>query len=190
MKKLIGIIAATALAATIAAPAAAAPDKKGSTTVTVSPITKSVLAEAPILRPGSLAGTREVDSEVVPSVKFGIVGNVKRISFDPLKGVIKHVGGVALDTTAFPDGVNDSSLRLRNFWIDLNAGEVTGLVEGIGRAPLFEFAASTDCETNEVQLAFTTAASDVVTGDPNAIAGAWAGCAAVDLNTDFPARGR
>jgi hypothetical protein len=169
MKKLIGIAAATALAAAIAAPAAAAPSNKGATDIRPSDITTSVFVQ--VLKPST-------------GLSFGIVGN-------PAKGPIKHVGGIAIDTTAFPDGVNDSFLQLRNFWIDVPAGEVTGLVEGIGRAPLFDFGnnAAENCVSGEVELVFTEEASAVITGSPTAIEGAWAACATVNLNEDFPPRG-
>jgi hypothetical protein len=157
MKKLIGIIAATALAATIAAPAAAAPEKKGTTFVVPSATTESVLEG--VLKPGKLSDK---------GAGFGIVGNTK-------KGPIKHVGGLAVDASG---GVGDSYLELRNFWI--GKGVITGEVEGIGRAPLFNF--DTTDELDNVTLTFTDAASMVIVGDLSLTApGITAGVASIEL---------
>ena len=119
MKRLIGIIAATALAATIAVPAAAAPDKKGVTQIDIAGTATLEVFEG-ILRPGKVDGT---------VAKFRIVGN-------PNKGVIKHVGGLAIDGSA--GFLADDFLKIRNFWIDPEAGTISGIVEGFGRADLFE----------------------------------------------------
>jgi hypothetical protein len=157
MKKLIGIIAATALTAAIAAPVAAAPSNKGTTYVVPSTTTASVL-EA-VLKPGSLGAK---------GAGFGIVGN-------PSKGVIKHVGGLAVDGSAGILG--DSFLELRNFWI--GDGVVTGDVENFGRAPLFTFDPA-DAADLIVTLKFTETASLAVVGS-NAIAGMDAGVATIEL---------
>jgi hypothetical protein len=148
------LAAAGLVAAGIAAPAGAAPSNKGTTTVAPSAVTGSVLEG--VLKPGSLSSAGAV---------FGIVGK-------PSSGVIKHVGGLAVDGSA---GIlNDSYLELRNFWIDTKNSVVSGDVENFGRADLFDVDLSTGV------LTFTDTASLAIVGS-TAIAGLEAGTATVDV---------
>ncbi len=142
MRKSAGIAALAAaglMAAGVAAPSAAAPAKKGTTYVAPSEATGSVLEG--VLKPGSLGAM---------GAAFGIVGN-------PDKGIIKHVGGLAIDGS---EGIlEDSYLEIRNFWIDPAAGVVTGDVENLGRAPLFTLAnVNVDGSTITATLEFTATA--------------------------------
>ena len=148
------LAAAGLVAAGIAAPAGAAPSNKGTTTVAPSATTLMVLKG--VLNPGSLGDDGAV---------FGIVGK-------PSSGVIKHVGGLAVDGSA---GIlNDSYLELRNFWIDTENSVVSGDVENFGRADLFDVDLSTGV------LTFTDTASLAIVGS-DAIEGAVAGTAMVDV---------
>jgi hypothetical protein len=148
--------AAAALAATaVAAPAAAAPSNKGTTYVVPSALTGIVLEE--VLKPGSLGEM---------GAGFGIVGN-------PSKGTIKHVGGLAVDGSA---GIlEDDYLELRNFWIELSEGVISGDVENFGRADLFTFTPNPD---GSVTLFFTETASAAIVGSGD-IAGQVAGTATI-----------
>ncbi len=153
----LAVAAATALAAgAVAAPATAAPSKKGTTFVVPSELTDSVLED--VLKPGSLGDK---------GAGFGIVGN-------PASGTIKHVGGLAVDGSA---GIlEDDFLELRNFWIELSDGVVSGDVENFGRADLFTFTPNVD---GSVTLFFTETASLAVVGS-GAITGAEAGTATIE----------
>ena len=134
------VVAATAL------PASAAPQNKGTTFFDPSPITESVLLG--------------VTNPVTPSgdfVGFGVVGN-------PKDGTIEHVGGLVVYSPFL-----DRELNLKNFTIDLNSGDVTGLVPGFGRVPLFTL--------DGLTLLFTETASTVLVGDES-LAGLEAGFAA------------
>jgi hypothetical protein len=157
--------AAGLAAAAVAAPAAAAPSAKGSTTIVPSATTLSVFEG--VLRPGSLDAS-------VPSVTYGITGN-------PASGTVRHVGGLAIDGSAGILG--DSFLEIRNFWIDTNAGTVSGDVEGVGRAVLFTLdnvAVSNGGKTITATLEFTDLASQAAIGS-TAISGTSAGTATVSL---------
>ena len=137
-----------------------APDKKGTTYVVPSATTISVLQE--VLKPGELDATK--------GAAFRIVGN-------PSKGTIKHVGGLEVDGSA---GIlSDSTLKLRNFRIEVAEGLVTGNVEGFGKAPLFTFDPA-DAADLEVTLFFTETASLAIVGT-TAIEGVDAGVATIDL---------
>jgi len=112
----VALVGAAALAAAaFAAPAQAAPNRKGNTEIIPNATLTSLLvsADAPVT-PGDAGG-----------VEFGIVGN-------PNKGVIKHVGGITINT------LTGGQLELSNFWIDLEAGTVSADVEGLGRLDLFD----------------------------------------------------
>jgi hypothetical protein len=153
MRKTTGIVAALAaagLAAGAVVPAAAAPSSKGTTYVVPSAITASVLQG--VAKPGSLGDM---------GAAFGIVGN-------PSSGVIKHVGGLFVYSPA-----SDSTLELRNFWIDTEEGVVSGVVNDSFRADLFEV-------DGAGVLTFTSTASNAIVGS-DAIAGAEAGTATVDM---------
>jgi hypothetical protein len=149
--------AAAALAATaVAAPAAAAPKNKGTTFVAPSDVTASVLVD--VLRPGSLGDK---------GAGFGIVGN-------PASGTIKHVGGLSVNGSA---GIlMDADLELRNFWIEVADGVVSGDVENFGRADLFTFEAN---DEGSFDLFFTETASLAVIGT-DGIEGEFAGTASIE----------
>jgi hypothetical protein len=148
------VASAGLIAAAMAAPVSAAPSNKGTTTVAPSDVTVSVLKG--VLKPGSLGDS---------GAMFGIVGN-------PSSGVIKHVGGLAVNGTAGILG--DPYLELRNFWIDTNTSVVSGDVENFGRAPLF----NVDLKTGV--LTFTLTASLAIVGS-DGIAGDVAGTATVNV---------
>lgn len=152
--------AAAALAATaVAAPAAAAPKNKGTTFVAPSALTAGVLVD--VLRPGSLGAM---------GAGFGIVGN-------PASGTIKHVGGLSVNGSA---GIlMDADLELRNFWIEVSDGIVSGDVENFGRADLFTFDPE-DAADGVVTLLFTETASLAVVGNPG-ITGLEAGTASITM---------
>jgi hypothetical protein len=144
---------ATALLASGATSALAAPDKKGTTTVAPSAVTASVLQ-------GLTGPARLTDAGAV----FGIVGNAK-------KGVIKHVGG--LTVAELDPATAATSVNLSNFWIDTTTGTVSAVVDGGARADVFAVGAGG-------ALTFTAIASQAVTGS-DALTGAAAGVATVDL---------
>lgn len=148
------VASAGLMAAAMAAPVGAAPSNKGTTTVAPSDITVSVLKG--VLKPGSAGSSGAV---------FGIVGN-------PSSGVIKHVGGLAVNGSAGILG--DDYLELRNFWIDTNTSVVSGDVENFGRAPLF------DVDLKTGVLTFTVTASLAIVGS-DGIAGDVAGTATVNV---------
>ena len=107
-------LAAMAVVATMALPAAAAPENKGTTFIAPSEITASVLVD--VINPFTAQDGY---------VGFGVVGN-------PTDGTIEHVGGLVVYSPYL-----DTNLKLKNFTIDLTSGEITALVPSIGRAPLF-----------------------------------------------------
>lgn len=133
--------------------AQAAPRAKGTTTVTPSALTASVLQ--------GLTGPAELGSQ---GAVFGITGN-------PDRGVIKHVGG--LRVAELDPATAATSLTLSNFWIDTRSATVSALVNDGARAVVFAVGA-------DGTLTFTDAASRAVTGS-GAITGAVAGVAHVAL---------
>ena len=155
------VASAGLLAAAMAVPVGAAPSSKGTTTVAPSGTTVSVLKG--VLRPGSLGDG---------GAMFGITGN-------PSSGVIKHVGGLAINGSA---GVlADPYLEIRNFWINTKTGFVSGDVENLGRADLFELSnvkISGDGSMITATLLFTATASAAVGVD---VTGTDAGTATVVL---------
>lgn len=142
-------VAATATSANAATPSGKA---KGYTSVTLT-----ADAAAAILGPlggGVLKpGTVNLSSG---SVGFPIVGNGKG-------GVIKHTGGLSFS--------GDSTVVIRNFWIDTNTWQLTAntFVNGqfVARAAIFDVNSST------LQVTLTAfaagALSDLVLGSPGAI---------------------
>jgi hypothetical protein len=133
--------------------AQAAPRAKGTTTVTPSALTASVLQ--------GLTGPAELGAQ---GAVFGITGN-------PGSGVIKHVGGIRV--AELDPATAATSLTLSNFWIDTQAGTVSALVNDAVRAVVFAVG-------SDGTLTFTDAASRAVTGS-GAITGAVAGVAHVAL---------
>lgn len=160
-RTILAATAAVALAATaFAAPVAAGPNNKGTTFVVPSETTASVLQR--VLKPGKL--------DEAKGAAFRIVGN-------PSKGSIKHVGGLQVDGSA---GIlADSTLKLRNFRIEVTEGLVTGNVEGFGKAPLFTFDPA-DAADLEVTLFFTETASLAIVGN-DSIEDVVAGVATIEL---------
>lgn len=115
LTKSLALASASLLTATVVAlPASAAPSQKGNTEIIPNDTLASLLVsvEDPF-QGGELGG-----------VEFGIVGN-------PSKGVVKHVGGITITTLA------GAELELRNFWIDLDAGTVSAIVNDGDRLTLF-----------------------------------------------------
>jgi hypothetical protein len=110
MRKITILALAAALVAAMAAPAMAAPRAKGFTAIDVAPLIGLGAVDG-LAQPASLDGT---------VVSFGIVGN-------PKDGTIEHVGGAVV-----------LGVTLRNFTIDLNNGNVSGIVPGLGRVVLFD----------------------------------------------------
>lgn len=115
----VALAAATALAA-VSVPAAAAPNSRGATEIVPNDTLASLLV-------GVEKPFTDRDGDRAP--EFGIVGN-------PSSGLVKHVGGITIDTPA------SGELTLRNFWIDLDAGTVSADVStadaSLGRLDLFE----------------------------------------------------
>lgn len=145
----VALVGAAALAAaTFAAPAQAAPNRKGNTEIIPNATLTSLLvsADAPVT-PGDAGG-----------VEFGIVGN-------PRKGVVRHVGGITIDT------LTGGQLSLRNFWIDTQAGTVSAEVDGIGRLELFEL--------DGLTLELNATASGAIAGDASLV-----GVPVADANID------
>lgn len=157
------VASAGLLAAAMAAPAGAAPSKKGMTTIVPNDTTLSVLKA--VLAPGSAA----MDGEDVTAA-FGITGN-------PASGVIKHVGGLAIDGSA---GITkDSYLEIRNFWI--KGTSVSGDVENVGRVDLFTLSGvQVTGSTITATLNFTAVASLAAVGSTD-LEGDPAGTATVVL---------
>lgn len=115
MKRWITTALATMLVvATMAGPAAAVPSDKGTTYITPSAITASVLVD--VTNPFTANGG---------AVGFGVVGN-------PADGTVEHVGGLVVYSPAL-----DRNLSLKNFTIDLTDASVSALVPGFGRVTLF-----------------------------------------------------
>lgn len=112
----VALVGAAALAATtFAAPATAAPNRKGNTEIVPNATLASLLVSVQQpFTPGEAGG-----------VEFGIVGN-------PSDGTIEHVGGITIRTLA------GDEVALRNFVIDLDAGTVSASVRGAGRVELFD----------------------------------------------------
>lgn len=164
MKKIVILAIAGLLAVVLAVPAFAAPKNKGTTYVVPSATTFSVLEG--VTSPGSL-GDR--------GAAFGIVGKPAAKDFND--GVVKHVGGLEINSTL---GV----IEIRDFWIDTNAGTVSAYVPALDqRVDLFDLTGYTgpdsDCDVT-ADLLFNDTASSVIVGD-SGIAGLAAGGACVDL---------
>ena len=118
---LVGHAVAMCTVLTAAAPATAAPTKKGQTVVTLDAGLATALTglgvDVGVVRPayGKDGG-----------VAFPIVGN-------PSSGIVKHVGGLSLSA-------GDTVVTLTNYWID--GSVITGVVNGGDRLPLFDVTAS------------------------------------------------
>lgn len=159
MRRTVTLVLAGLLVMAMAVPAFARPTKKGTTFVTPSAVTMTVLNG--VTAPGALD---------VGGAEFGIVGRDY-----PASDVIKHVGGLDL-ATALGD------VEIRDFWIDTAAGTVSAYVPALDvRIDLFVLA---DVETSggdlTATLVFNGAASNVIAGDDSLI-GESAGTALVDL---------
>ena len=119
------VVAAVATVATVA-PAAAAPTKKGQTVVTLSTVAGDLLADLDVS-----VGTTGPAYPSGSGIAFPVVGRTG-------DAVIQHVGGLTFTA-------GETTVTIENFWIDTNtdANVVTGLVDDIGRVPLFTLGAST-----------------------------------------------
>ncbi|NNC91003.1 MAG: hypothetical protein HKN80_00785 [Acidimicrobiia bacterium] len=168
MRRIILLSVAALLVVALAVPAIAAPSNKGTTYVTPSDVTLSVLQG--VTAPASLD---EVDEVLVAG--FGITGKPAAKGFND--GVIKHVGGLEIASQL---GV----IEIRNFWIDTVAGTVSAEVADLGRFDLFNLADVAtdvgDCEVTAT-LEFNEFASDAIVGTDISIEGLPAGTACVDL---------
>ncbi|MEU6405942.1 hypothetical protein [Streptomyces sp. NPDC046985] len=140
------VTAASAVAAlVIAAPtASAAPHavhvKSGRTSVTVAPaITRALLSKGivPIVtRPGTPSLTT-VGHQLTLKATYPVTGGA--LTTSPLGGDITHKGGLK-----FANVFNGRSLEVGNFTVDLNKGQLTGLVAGTTtRVPVFKLDLST-----------------------------------------------
>ncbi len=162
MRRFTLLATAALMVVAIAIPATAAPSTKGTTYVAPSAVTASVLqgVTAPAWLGDMGAG-------------FGITGKPAAKGFN--NGVIKHVGGLEIDSTL---GV----IEIRNFWIDTIAGTVSAEVADLGRFDLFNLDAAAPIDGCEVTatLLFNGFASAAIVGDAS-IEGLVAGTACVDL---------
>jgi hypothetical protein len=118
-------LAAAAVLATVA-PANAAPTKKGQTVVTLDADAAGVITGLGV----AVAPTGPASADGL-AFTFPIVGRTG-------DAVIQHVGGLSLTA-------DETVVTLSNFWIDTNAdaGVVSGIVDDVGRVPLFTLGAET-----------------------------------------------
>ena len=116
LSALVVVVVASVLVA-VAAPASAAPTKKGQTVVTLDSGFAAALTSL-----GVQVGAVNPAYGKGSGVAFPIVGN-------PARGVIKHVGGLTL-------AAGDTTVSLTNYWID--GAVITGVVNGSDRLPLFD----------------------------------------------------
>ena len=116
----VGLAVALGSLLAVAAPATAAPTRKGQTVVTLDAGLATALTglgvDVGVVRPayGKDGG-----------VAFPIVGN-------PSRGPVKHVGGLTLSA-------GDTVVSLTNYWID--GAVLSGVVNGGDRVPLFDITA-------------------------------------------------
>lgn len=165
MRRIVILALSALMVAALAVPALAAPREKGTTTIDASALI-GLGVVTNVTGSGVLDGTNAI---------FGIVGN-------PSDGTIEHTGGVILSTV-------NGDIKVRNFTIDLTdlaAPEVTAIVPGVGRAPLFDLV-NVDLVAGTADLAVTATASQVIAGDGR-LTGAVVGSATIDVQT--PGRGR
>ena len=149
MASLVGALALSVGAtATATGAATAAPESGkalGSTRVAIAPAAVKYLTKANVT-PSATGKAKAFTYNGTLAVRFPI----SDVAMNGNR--IKHVGGVALTA-----GKHD--IMLKRFWIDLNRGKVSGLVNGGDRADLFKLAKSNRAKLGDVRLVLTRAAA-------------------------------
>ena len=106
----------------------------GTTTVTLNAATAAVLTGTGEGQLGLKLGVRKPARANLPAVSFPITRGTAVVGGHPLAlmgGHIRHVGGLSLSK-------GGASLRLRNFWINVDKGILSARVAGVGRVPILK----------------------------------------------------